>query len=270
MLLIAVPVLWAIVYSFAFSFGAIGRLSTGWTLEYWRSAIFDGFITRTVSYSVYVASCVTCLVIGTSLVVAGLFNEIRHSRWLLGMLLIQSGTPAVVVATQISHWGGGGGLVSRIAFQIGLIQSPNEFPGLVQDRWGIGLILGISMTLLPLSMLYFMNLWDLYGFERYCRLAEQLGCTPWQAKLKVAIPMMLKRGSAMLVLIFLLALGSYEIPYLLGRQSPQMFSVATLQRAGQFDLLNRPQAFALAAVYFTACSVLLVLYLRNRRASYAL
>ena len=106
MLLIAVPVLWAIVYSFAFSFGAIGRLSTGWTLEYWRSAIFDGFITRTVSYSVYVASCVTCLVIGTSLVVAGLFSEIRHSRWLLGMLLIQSGTPAVVVATQISHWGG--------------------------------------------------------------------------------------------------------------------------------------------------------------------
>ena len=92
-----------------------------------------------------------------------------------------------------------------------------------------------------------------------------MGIGHWQAKVKVALPMMLNRGTAMLVLVFLLALGSYEIPLLLGRQSPQMFSVAAQQRASQFNLLNRPQAFALATVYFMACSSLLVVYFRQRR-----
>lgn len=265
--LIALPVLWAILYSVLFSFGILGRLSTGWTVEHWHKAIFDGFLTRTSLYSLYIAFSVTCIVIGTSISLAAFFPNLRHSRWLLMMLLVQSGTPAIVVATQAIYWAGGGGLISRLAYLSGLIDSPNEFPAFVQDPWSIGVILAISLTLLPLAALYFLNQWDIIGLDRYCHLAEQIGCTPWQAKHKVALPMMIKRGSSMLILIFLLALGSYEIPLLLGRQSPQMFSVATQQRASQFNLMNRPQSFALSTVYFVACSGLLVLYLRQRRNS---
>ena len=42
---------------------------------------------------------------------------------------------------------------------------------------------------------------------------------------------------------------AYEIPLLLGRQSPQMFSVLTQRHFGQFDLGQRPEAFTLAVTY---------------------
>ncbi len=263
--LIALPVLWSLLYSLAFSLGLTGRLAKGWTTEHWQRALMDGFLARTILHSVYVAFAVTCVVAGISLSIAAFGAELRRSRLLLIMLLVQSGTPAVVVASQTMNWFASGGMLSRIAFQCGLVQSPNEFPAIVNDTWSLGTILGISVTLLPLATLYFMNLWEAIGFERYCRLAKQLGCSSYQATLKVVLPMMIQRGSSMLVLIFLLALGSYEIPLLLGRQSPQMCSVALQQRTGQFNLLNRPQAFALATIYFIACSGLLLLYLRQRR-----
>lgn len=264
-LLILVPVLYASLYSLAVSCGAIGRLSTGWTLVHWHNAIADGFLLRTALHSIYIAASVTCIVIGLALCIAGLLPELRHSRWLWMMLLVQSGTPAVVVAAQTNHWVGGGGLLSRLAFHAGFIQSPNDFPATVHDSWSIGILFSISLTLLPLALLFFLNLWDSVGFDRFCRLAEQLGCTPWQAKFKVALPMMIKRASPLLVLIFLLALGSYEIPLLLDRQSPQMFAVATQQRKDSFNLSNRPQAFVLTTIYFVACSGLLFLHFRLRR-----
>lgn len=264
---IAVPVLWSVLYSVAFSFGLTGRLANGWTVEHWRKALVDGLLMRTMIHSVYVAGTVTGLVTCLSIGVAAFMSELRNSRLLWIMLLVQSGTPAVVVASQIIHWLGSGGLLSRLAFHGGWITSPNLFPSIVYDTWAVGIILGISLTLLPLATLYFLNLWDVVGLDRYCRLAMQLGCTPLQTRIKVAVPMMIRRGSSMFVLIFLLALGSYEIPLLLDRQSPQMFSVATQQRAGQFNLMNRPQAFALTAVYFTACSGLLLLFLNQRRRS---
>jgi len=261
-LLIMLPVLWASLYSLAVSCGAVGRLSKGWTFEHWHQAILDGFLLRTISHSVYIAGTVTCIVIGTAICVASFLPRLRHSRLLWIMLFVQSGTPAVVVAAQTMHWVGGGGLLSRLAFHSGLVLSPNDFPAVIRDEWSIGIVFAISLTLLPLALLYFTHLWDAIGFDRFCQLAEQLGCTPWQAKLRVAGPMMIQRGSPLMVLIFLLALGSYEIPLLLDRQSPQMFSVAIQQREESFNLLNRPQSFALATIYFVACSGLLILYFR--------
>jgi putative spermidine/putrescine transport system permease protein len=61
--------------------------------------------------------------------------------------------------------------------------------------------------------------------------------------------MLLNRGRQMIILTFLLNLGSYEIPLLLGRQSPQMFSVLTQRKFGQYNLLERPEAFVLATTY---------------------
>jgi putative spermidine/putrescine transport system permease protein len=263
-LFIAAPVTWAAIYALAFSLGGVGRLSTGWTVEYWQRSISEGFLTNSIVHSLYISGVVTSLVIVGAICSSALLSELRHSRLLSAILLTQSATPAVVVATQTNHWVGPGGVLSRLAFHCGWIESPNAFPAIVQDPWSIGVIVAITLTLLPLAILYFMNLWDTIGMDRYCQLAEQLGCTPWQTKIKIAIPMLLRRGNALSILVFLLAIGSYEIPLLLDRQTPQMFSVATQRRSEQFNLMNRPESFALATVYFALCTALLFLYIRQR------
>jgi len=94
---------------------------------------------------------------------------------------------------------------------------------------------------------------------------RKLGATRWQARQQVALPMLLSRGRPMILLTFLFNLGSYEIPLLLGRQSPQMFSVLTQRRFGQFDLMQRPEAFVLAITYFLLVGLGLRLLLSWRK-----
>ncbi|MEZ6090221.1 MAG: hypothetical protein R3C05_19780 [Pirellulaceae bacterium] len=54
-------------------------------------------------------------------------------------------------------------------------------------------------------------------------IAESLGASWWDSRWRAALPMLLSRGASMIMLLFILTLGSYEVPLLLGRQSPQMF-----------------------------------------------
>src|SRR5690606_25443638 len=120
-----------------------------------------------------------------------------------------------------------GGFVARLAFRAGMIESPSDFPALVNDRYAIGIVLAQTVFALPLLTLFFLKTWQSARVDRYVQLARSLGATTWQARWHVALPMLLERGRPMLLLTFLFNLGSYEIPLLLGRQSPQMFSVLT-------------------------------------------
>jgi len=60
-------------------------------------------------------------------------------------------------------------------------------------------------------------------------------------------------------------MGSYEVPLLLGRQSPQMISVATLQKIQRYNLYDIPKGFAMSILYvLIIVLVLVLLYWRNR------
>ncbi|MFO1094416.1 MAG: ABC transporter permease subunit [Planctomycetaceae bacterium] len=158
-----------------------------------------------------------------------------------------------------------GGLLGRLAFHVGTIESPSELVPLVNDRWAVGIIVTQTLTAAPLMTLFFRGAWKAAHLDRYCRLAESLGATPQQARLRVALPMLLRRGAPLMMLVFLWQLGAYEVPLLLGRQSPQMFSVLTQRHFGQFDLHQRPEAFALSVAYLLLAGAGLWLYLRRRR-----
>jgi putative spermidine/putrescine transport system permease protein len=53
----------------------------------------------------------------------------------------------------------------------------------------------------------------------------------------------------MLLLTLLWNFNAWELPLLLGQQSPRMLSVLIQQSSGQFVLEERPQAFVNAVVY---------------------
>ena len=62
-------------------------------------------------------------------------------------------------------------------------------------------------------------------------------------------------------------LGSFEIPLLLGPQSPQMISVLARRKFGLFDLEQKPQAFIIALLYTGLVVALLLVFLRRRPAA---
>jgi len=264
-LFVAVPMLWVAFYSIAYSLGGIGLFSKGWTLQHWNAALADNSLIGAVSMSLTVAACVTLVAASISLATVLANPQLRHNPLLFAMLCLGMGTPSAVTALIVYQILSGGGLLARLCFHVGWIQSPTEFPQLVNDTWAIGIVVSLVIGSMPLLLLYFLQLWTTIKADRLCELAESLGASRWQARTKVALPMLLQQGKSMLLLVFLFTLGSYETPLLLGRQSPQMISVLTQRRSGIYDLMKRPEAFVLATTYFVITVTTLVIYLRWKR-----
>jgi putative spermidine/putrescine transport system permease protein len=63
-------------------------------------------------------------------------------------------------------------------------------------------------------------------------------------------------------------MGSYEIPLLLGRQSPQMMSVLVIQKLRKFSLAAIPEAYIMALVFIGILIGLLILIFNLQKSSY--
>jgi len=265
LVIIACPMVWVFGYSLAYGLGGIGLLSDGWTLRHWQSALSVGGLKESLLFTPAIAATVTLLSAAGSLGFVMWLPEARNSKFTLALLCVPLATPSAVAAVITYQLLNPGGFLARLAFQAGMIESPSDFPALVNDPYAVGIVLAQTASALPLLTLFFLKTWQSAHADRYCRLAEALGATRWQARRQVALPMLLSRGRPMILLTFLFNLGSYEIPLLLGRQSPQMFSVLTQRRFGQFDLMQRPEAFVLATTYFLLVGLGLRLLLSWRR-----
>lgn len=119
------------------------------------------------------------------------------------------------------------GVINRFLLDLGLIREP-----LTLIRTTGGVIIGMSHILLPFMVL------PLYAVMRridpeFGRAAANLGATPTTAFLRVFVPLSLPGILAGSLLVFVLALGFYITPALLGGLKDQMISqliVAQIQQ----------------------------------------
>ena len=267
LIIIVLPIGWIAGYSIAGSFGAIGMFSDGWTLRHWQAALAVGGLKESLMLSLAVSAVTTFAAVVVTLGCVLSWPQARHRLRVLMILGVGMATPAAVAAIVVYQLLNPGGVFARIAFHLGLIDTPSEFPVLVNDVWSIGIILAGIGCSVPLLTMTCLKIWTTAKIDRCCGLAESLGASRWQARWRIARPMLLHRIRPLILLTFLWNLGSFEIPLLLGRQSPQMISVLIQRRAGQFDVLQRPQAFALAAIYLllVGMGVVIMLTWRPRR-----
>ncbi len=79
-------------------------------------------------------------------------------------------------------------------------------------------------------------------------VAAVLGAGPWHRWSRVFVPAALPSLAAASLIAFAYTIGSYEVPWLLGRAYPEPLSVMAYRLFGAIDLASRPQAAATAAV----------------------
>ena len=119
------------------------------------------------------------------------------------------------------------GVINRFLLDSGFISEP-----LTLIRTTSGVILGMSHILLPFMVL------PMYAVMRridpeYSRAAANLGASPLAAFLRIFIPLRLPGVLAGCLLVFVLALGFYITPALLGGLKDQMISQLIVQQITQ-------------------------------------
>ena len=98
--------------------------------------------------------------------------------------------------------------------------------------------------------------------------AINLGANRIQVFWKVTLPLCMNTILSGFLIIFVFALGAYELPFILGATLPRALPVLAYIEYSKPDLLARPYAMAInGLIIAVSCSVAVVYYILLRRST---
>jgi putative spermidine/putrescine transport system permease protein len=265
MLLVALPFAGSLVYAILYSFGLTGILSKGFTAVHVSGLLQNREILFSLLYSLYIAVC--SMLISLILAICGVLffkTAITKSKWSFFPYLPLA-LPAIVTAFISLQVLNKTGVLSRVLYQTSMINDLSQFPDMVNDKLGIGIIITHVLMATPFFLIFFSNIYETENLKALSNVAKSLGASSAKVAEKIVIPLLLKKGLHTILLYFIFVFGSYEIPLILGQQSPQMISVLIVRKMQRYNLMDIPQGYFLSLVYSIVVIVLLAVFFKSKK-----
>ena len=217
-------------------------------------ALYQGIIGRT--FGISLAVTLLCLVLAYPLAYLIATSSARVANILLIFVLLPFWTSLLVRTTAWVVVLQSAGVVNSLLIWLGLVNADHPLM-LVHNR--IGVLVAMTHILLPFMVLPIYSV--MKGISpSYMRAALSLGAPPWKAFLRVYMPLSLPGVGAGMLLVFIIALGYYITPALVGGPHDQMLSYFVEYFANQAT--NWGMAAALSAVLLVLVGVLYSVYCR--------
>ena len=221
-----------------------------------------------LGFSLWVSIASTVIASVGALLLAVALPRGRRGRTSVRVLNLNLAFPHIVWAVGILLLLSQSGLVARLATLLGVISDPSQFPVLLQDRYGLGIIFHYVTKEIPFLALMILAILRSQP-EEYELVAANLGANSWQRLRRVVLPMVLPALAAGALLVFAFDFAAYEAPALLGAQSPRMLSVLALQSFTDADLHSRPEGMAIGVIMAIVVMVVatMIWYVGSARSS---
>nr|WP_225430222.1 ABC transporter permease subunit [Limosilactobacillus antri] len=231
------------------------------TLSYYREVLHDHYFVQSLLYSLYLGLLATVGALVLGLLMALILERVagRH-RFLARLFAVPITIPHIIVALMIMQLLSQSGLISRLAIHLHLITSIDDFPLLVNDRWGIAIIVVFLYKEIPyvaVTMLAILR--QLRG--SYTTAARNLGASRWQAFWHVTLPLIQPTLCTLFIILFCFTFANFEVPYILGNPSNETIALTIYNQFLQPDLQSRPAAFALNTILSLFCLAVTLLAL---------
>jgi putative spermidine/putrescine transport system permease protein len=227
-------------------------------LELLRSPGFVHSLLLTIFVSVTATAVAVTVAVITALTLRKRFAGKKLVSFLYQLPLT---IPHLVVAVGVMMLVSQSGLLARTAYRIGLIGDTSQFPILVFDDLGIGIILVYAWKEIPFIGLIALAVLQSVGND-YEEQARTLGANSWQSFRHVLLPLMVPGILPGSIIIFAYTFSSFEVPFLLGKSYPAMLSVLSYRLYVDVDLDARPQAMAMSILIALFVLILVVFYRR--------
>jgi putative spermidine/putrescine transport system permease protein len=157
------------------------------------------------------------------------------------------------------------GWMSRLAFHLGFIDKITDFPILVNEPFGIGVILAYTWKEAPfISLVLYPVLLRIH--DSWHDAARVFGANSLKFVKEIILPLLMPAWFAASFIVFAFTFSAFEVPYLLGVTHPKMLPILAYERyAGA--LTERPEAMAIGIllVMITALMGILAFRLGKRR-----
>jgi putative spermidine/putrescine transport system permease protein len=216
------------------------------------------------SLTVTSISTILSLCIGLGIVKAfsSLLKENKHKLLVWIPMLVPHFVWAYLVYLLFNQ----SGFFSNVFEMGGWIDDRSQFPTLVQDRNGIGIILTYVWKEIPFVTLMLLPVYATLS-KSYKEIASLLGAGPykafWVAEWPFILPVLVETGAILFAFIF----TAYEVPQLLGVTSPQLLAILAYDWFYSGSWSDRPLAFAsLVLVGLSIGGVMwLLIYFTNKK-----
>ena len=160
--------------------------------------------------------------------------------------------PHTIVALMIINVMSQNGLLARILFHLNIISDQSDFPLLINDAGGVGVILAYMWKEAPFVIYFVITL--------MAAISSNLG--------EAAINLGASRLTAFIkVIIFVYALGAYELPQILGATLPRALPILSYIEFQKPDLRLRPYAMAYNGVLTVISVFAAIVYFRLMKKS---
>lgn len=227
---------------------------TGLSLTYYQrvlsnQAFWDSLF---LSLKVTIVSTIVSLILGVLVaryLSRFIHNSLLRNVWIWVPMLI----PHFVAAYLVFLFFAQSGLLSALLYHLNLISTQTEFPVIVNDRGGLGIIITYLWKEIPFVVLMLLPVYSNLN-KKYEDVVRTLGGGGWQVFKTVEWPWLYPVLAEIGVILFAFIISAYEVPFLLGVTYPKMFPVLAFQWFIEGDWSNRP----LAMVVFTITSVLIL------------
>jgi putative spermidine/putrescine transport system permease protein len=235
-------------------------------LDAYRAVLSDPDFLRSFGLTLYISITSTLISAVIAIAAALLLRQSFAGRGAINLLFqLNLTVPHIVGAIGVLYLFSQSGFFARMAFHIGLIARPAEFPALVFDPCAIGIILQYVWKEVPFIGVIVLAQMQALGTD-YESVARSLGASRWQAFRHVLLPLILPGVLSASIIVFAFTFGAYEVPLLLGASHPQALPVLAYKTYTDVDLAARPEAMAMAVVIALLSALMIWAYLRATRA----
>ncbi|WP_281864259.1 ABC transporter permease [Planomicrobium okeanokoites] len=157
------------------------------------------------------------------------------------------------------------GVISKLLASVGMIDEMTDFPVLVNDPFGWGIILAYTWKEVPFVLLMVYPV--LARIQKSWREVSRVyGAGNWNFIREIALPIMMPSWIIAVFIVFVFTFSAFEIPFLLGVTYPGMLPVYSFQLYTDGSLSDRPEALAVNIIlaFMTICLGLATYYFSKR------
>jgi len=235
---------------------------SAFTFENFARIWNDPEITRAISFTLFLTSVSTLIsAVFGSILAVWLRSLMRQRKIVKTVLQIPLAIPHLAVSLVLLGILVPSGMFARIFYLFGFVNTPADFPVLVNDAYGIGIVFAYVLKETPFVALMILTVLVRVGDE-FEMVAQNLGASKWQRFRFVILPLITPPLIFSSLIVWVFVFGAFEVPLILGRIFPTMLAVVAQRKFGSTDIYERPEAMALAVLMTLTTMLFVRLYLR--------
>ncbi|MCB2298547.1 ABC transporter permease [Clostridium tagluense] len=218
------------------------------TIKYYVSIITDKGFLESLKFSLNISlfSSTIAVIVGVVLAYSMLINKHRKSIEKI-LYILPIIVPHMVAAFLMFNILSQSGLLPRILYHLGILKAQSDFPILIFDRYGAGIIISYLWKEIPfVAMIVYTFISNIN--KNLEEVALNLGASRGQFFWHVMLPLSWPSIISSFIIIFAFSFGAFEVPYLLGPTTPKALPVKAFIEYTNPDISNRPYAMALNVV----------------------